>query len=84
MWRYTAKPVMLVILDARACLPLLLFVVWWAWWTFYVAVTCIALLLGDQLVRSDRARGVARLVRRLLVGPVRACGSGVATAEARN
>ena len=70
MWRYTAKPVMLVILDARACLPLLLFVVWWAWWTFYVAVTfsiCFSLISWAGLT----VPAVARLMRRMLVGPVR-------------
>ena len=70
MWRYTAKPVMLVILDARACLPLLLFVVWWAWWTFYLAVgftVFFAMISWFGLT----VPAVARLARRWLVGAVR-------------
>ncbi|GAC1341400.1 MAG: hypothetical protein NVSMB20_17530 [Bradyrhizobium sp.] len=70
MWRYTAKPVMLVILDARACLPLLLFVVWWAWWTFYVAVT-FTIFFSVISWFGLTVPAVARLARRMLVGPVR-------------
>jgi intracellular multiplication protein IcmT len=39
MWRDTGRPVKLVFLDARACLPLLVFVVYWSWTTFYIAAT---------------------------------------------
>jgi intracellular multiplication protein IcmT len=39
MWRDTGRPVKLVFLDARACLPLLVFVVYWSWPTFYIAAT---------------------------------------------
>ena len=38
MWRYTARPVQLAILDARACLPLLAVIVYWSWTTLYIAV----------------------------------------------
>jgi intracellular multiplication protein IcmT len=70
MWRYTARPAMLAVLDARACLPLLLFVVWWAWWTFYVAVACTVFFsVIGWLGLSVPA--VVRLVRRTIVGPVR-------------
>ena len=31
MWRDTGRPVRVVFLDARACLPLLVFVVYWSW-----------------------------------------------------
>jgi intracellular multiplication protein IcmT len=39
MWRDTGRPVKLVFLDARACLPILVFVVYWSWTTFYIAAT---------------------------------------------
>ena len=39
MWRDTGRPVMVVFLDARACFPLLVFVVYWSWTTFYIAAT---------------------------------------------
>ena len=39
MWRDTGRPVRVVFLDARACLPLLVFVVYWSWATFYIAAT---------------------------------------------
>ena len=70
MWRYTARPVMLVILDARACLPLLLFAVWWARWTFYLAVGCTIFFSMISWFGLTVPAG-ARLVRRWLVGPVR-------------
>jgi len=38
MWRNTALPVRIVFLDGRACLPLLVFVVYWSWATFYIAI----------------------------------------------
>ena len=37
MWRNTGRPVRVFVLDARACVPLLAFVVYWSWPTFYVA-----------------------------------------------
>jgi len=39
MWRNTGLPVRVLMLDARACLPILCFVVKWSWITFYVAAT---------------------------------------------
>ena len=70
MWRYTAKPVMLVILDARACLPLLLFAVWWAWWTLYLAVGA-TIFFSMISWFGLTVPAVARLARRWLVGTVR-------------
>lgn len=67
MWRYTAKPVMLLILDARACVPLLSFVVYWSWPTFYVALTGIA-FFGAISWAGLTVPAVIRMVRRWLVG----------------
>ena len=38
MWRYTALPVKVAILDARACIPVLVFVLYWSWTTAYIAI----------------------------------------------
>ena len=38
MWRDTGQPVRVVMLDARACLPILSFVCYWSWINFYIAV----------------------------------------------
>jgi intracellular multiplication protein IcmT len=71
MWRYTGKPVMLAIFDARACIPLLLAVVWWAWWTLELAGACIVFFtIINWLGLSVPA--FIRLLRRMIVGPVRA------------
>ena len=70
MWRYTGKPVMLLVLDARACLPLLLAVTWWSWWTLYTAIAfTVFFAVLSWLGLSVPAFG--RLLRRFLVGPVR-------------
>ena len=37
MWRATALPVKVAVLDARACLPVLCFILYWSWTTLYVA-----------------------------------------------
>jgi len=71
MWRYTAKPVMLIILDARACIPLLLFTVHWAWWTFYTALFC-TVFFGVLSWIGLTVPAFGRMLRRLIVGPVRA------------
>ena len=39
MWRDTGRPIRVGSLDARACLPLLVFVVHWSWAAFYIAAT---------------------------------------------
>ena len=46
MWRDTGRPVRVVFLDARACLPLLVFVVYWSWATFYIAATGVIVTGG--------------------------------------
>lgn len=67
MWRYTAKPVMLLILDARACVPLLSFVVYWSWPTFYVALIG-TVFFGAISWAGLTVPAVIRMVRRWLVG----------------
>ena len=38
MWRNTGQPVRVLMLDARACLPVLLAAVYWSWATLYIAI----------------------------------------------
>jgi len=49
MWRNTALPVRIVFLDGRACLPLLVFVVYWSWATFYIAIGGMAFFHNREL-----------------------------------
>jgi intracellular multiplication protein IcmT len=70
MWRNTGLPVRVLMLDARACLPVLAVAVYWSWTTLYIAITglvffSIISFLGLTLP------AMLRLLRRLLVGPVR-------------
>ncbi|MBR0664655.1 hypothetical protein GXW71_09855 [Roseomonas hellenica] len=38
MWRNTALPVRIAMLDARACIPVLFVVTYWSWTTLYIAL----------------------------------------------
>ena len=38
MWRNTGQPVRVLMLDARACLPVVLAAVYWSWTTLYIAI----------------------------------------------
>jgi intracellular multiplication protein IcmT len=70
MWRYTALPVKLAMLDARACFPVLAFVLYWSWATFTIAI------IGTVFFTVISWFGLTvpaalRLLRRMLVGAVR-------------
>jgi intracellular multiplication protein IcmT len=70
MWRYTALPVKVAILDARACIPVLIFVLYWSWMTAYIAVAGIVFFTVISWFGLT-VPAVARLMRRVLVGSVR-------------
>jgi intracellular multiplication protein IcmT len=70
MWRYTALPVKVAILDARACFPVLLFVLYWSWITAYIAVAGILFFTVISWFGLT-VPAVLRLMRRVLVGAVR-------------
>ncbi|WP_145144331.1 IcmT/TraK family protein [Roseomonas gilardii] len=70
MWRYTALPVRIGILDARACLPIVVYVVYWSWNTFYVALTGTLFFIVISWFGLTLP-AVFRVVRRWLVGRVR-------------
>lgn len=71
MWRATALPVKIAILDARACFPALLAVVYWSWTTLYIALFGIA-FFGTISFLGLTLPAMVRMMRRLLVGRVRA------------
>ena len=70
MWRFTGQPVRVGFLDARACLPMLAFIVYWSWPTFYVAFSG-TLFFGVISWFGLTVPAAIRLARRWMVGPVR-------------
>ena len=70
MWRNTALPVRVAMFDARALFPLLSFVVYWSWFTFYVAVIGVA-FFALMSILGLTLPSMCRVIRRLLVGPTR-------------
>ena len=70
MWRNTGQPVRIIMLDARALLPLLCFVVYWSWLTFYIAVIGVGFFSLISFLGLTLP-SMLRLIRRLLVGQTR-------------
>ena len=70
MWRNTSLPVRVFVLDARALLPVLAFVVYWRWATFYIAVTGV-LFFSIISFFGMTLPVFIRLLRRVFVGPIR-------------
>ena len=70
MWRNSGLPVRVLMLDARACLPILCFVVKWSWTTFTIAVTGVVFFAVISFFGLTLP-AVIRVLRRLLVGAER-------------
>jgi intracellular multiplication protein IcmT len=70
MWRNTGQPVRLLMLDARACLPILSVMVYWSWPTLYVAIVGVTFFSMISL-RGLTLPAMLRLIRYWLVGSVR-------------
>ena len=70
MWRNTGHPVRLLMLDARACLPILSVMVYWSWPTLYIAISGIAFFSTISFFGLTLP-AMLRLTRRALVGKVR-------------
>ncbi len=70
MWRNTMVPVRLYIVDARALIPVMIFLVHWRWSTLYLAGAGIAAFTVLEWfgLTFPAAR---RTIRRFLVGSVR-------------
>ncbi len=70
MWRYTALPVKVAVLDARACIPVLVFVLYWSWITAYIAIFGMVFFTVISWFGLT-VPAVIRIIRRALVGHVR-------------
>lgn len=70
MWRNTGHPARLLMLDARACLPILIVTIYWSWATLYIAVIGVAFFSTISFFGLTLP-AMLRLGRRLIVGPVR-------------
>ena len=70
MWRNTGQPVRLLMLDARACLPILSVMVYWSWPTLYIATIGVAFFSTISLCGLTLP-AMLRLIRYWLVGSVR-------------
>lgn len=70
MWRNTGQPVRVLMLDARACLPILALCVYWSWTTFYIAAVGTLFFSAISFLGLT-VPSMFRLARRLLVGPTR-------------
>lgn len=70
MWRNTALPTRILFLDGRACLPLLVFVVYWSRPTFYIAIGGVTFFIVVSWAGLT-VSSVLRLLRRMLIGPIR-------------
>ena len=67
MWRNTGQPVRLLMLDARACLPILSVMVYWSWPTLYIAIIGVTFFSTISLFGLTLP-AMMRLIRRWLVG----------------
>ncbi len=70
MWRDTGRPVRVLFLDARACLPTLVFVVYWSWPTFTIAVAGVTVFSVISWAGLT-VPSTLRMARRAFVGPYR-------------
>jgi intracellular multiplication protein IcmT len=70
MWRYTALPVKVAVLDARACIPVLIFVLYWSRTTAYIAIVGVIFFTVISWFGLTVPAAI-RLFRRTLVGSVR-------------
>jgi intracellular multiplication protein IcmT len=70
MWRNTGQPVRLLMLDARACLPIVSVMVYWSWPTLYIAIVGVTFFSTISLCGLTLP-AMLRLIRRWLVGSVR-------------
>jgi intracellular multiplication protein IcmT len=70
MWRATAFPVKLAVIDARACFPALLFVLHWSWMTLYIAIIGIVFFSTISFFGLTLP-AITRMTRCWLVGSLR-------------
>ena len=71
MWRNTMSPIRAYVIDARALVPLMVYLMHWSWATLYIALVGIALFSVLEWCGLTFPAAI-RVVRRWIVGPVRA------------
>jgi len=70
MWRNSGQPVRVLMLDARACFPILTVCVYWSWTTLYIAVTGFVFFSLISFFGLTLP-AMLRMLRRWLAGPIR-------------
>jgi len=70
MWRNTGQPVRVLMLDARACLPVLLAAVYWSWTTLYIAITGVVFFTLISFFGLTLP-ALTRTLRRWVAGSIR-------------
>jgi intracellular multiplication protein IcmT len=70
MWRNTGQPVRVLMLDARACLPVVLAAVYWSWPTLYIAIAGFVFFSLISFFGLTLP-ALVRTVRRWVAGSVR-------------
>ncbi|AHI27515.1 hypothetical protein CFR75_13090 [Komagataeibacter xylinus] len=70
MWRATAYPVRVFILDARSCFPILISVTHWSLTTLLIGVFGVV-FFGTISFFGLTLPAAIRSIRRFLIGPVR-------------
>ena len=70
MWRNTALPVRILVIDALACIPALIAVVYWSWTTLTIGLAGVAFFSVLSWFGLT-VPAFLRLLRRWIAGPVR-------------
>jgi intracellular multiplication protein IcmT len=70
MWRNSGQPVRVFMLDARACLPILCFTVYWSRPTLYIALTGVVFFTAISFFGLTLP-SMLRVLRRFVVGRAR-------------
>ncbi len=70
MWRNTGQPVRVFMLDARACLPIMLAAVYWSWTTLTIALVGTAFFSAISFFGLTLP-ALLRSLRRFAVGTTR-------------
>ena len=70
MWRNTMLPVRLYLIDARALIPVMIFMLQWRWSTLYFAGAGIALFTVLEWFGLTFPAAI-RTIRRMIVGRIR-------------
>ena len=70
MWRYTMSPFRLFVIDARALVPLMIFLVHWSLLTLKIAGVGVLIFAGVEYA-GVRFTAAFRIIRGWIFGPIR-------------